>query len=123
MFKSLLLIFTSVSLAVAGQLFLKLGMNKLGSHLSLDLNSFFTFFVAAFTNVQVLAGLTLYLGSAVVWLIVLSRVELSFAYPLLGFSYVLVLLASKFILKEEVVPLRWVGAFIIFLGVFLVSRS
>lgn len=123
MVKSLILIFTSVGLAVAGQLLLKVGMNRVDSHLTLNLNSFFTFFLSALTNSQVLLGLFLYFCSAIVWLIVLSRVELSFAYPLLGLSYVLVVLASKFILKEEVMPLRWVGSVIIFLGVFLVSRS
>lgn len=123
MFKSLLLIFTSVALAVAGQLFLKLGMNRLGNHLTADLNSLVNFFLSALTNAQVLLGLFLYFCSAAVWLIVLSRVELSFAYPLLGLSYILVLFASKFVLKEEVAPLRWLGTVVIFLGVYLVSRS
>jgi len=123
MVKSLILIFTSVSLAVAGQLLLKLGINRLDNHLTLNVSSVFNFFLAALTNLQVLLGLFLYFCSAVVWLIVLSRVELSFAYPLLGLSYVLVVFASKFILKEEVVPLRWVGTVVIFLGVYLVSRS
>ena len=56
-------------------------------------------------------------------MIVLSTVDLSFAYPFLGVTYVMILLVSKFILKEDVNPLRWVGALIITAGVVVISRG
>ena len=72
---------------------------------------------------MVLTGLFLYLISAAIWLIVLSTVDLSFAYPFLGFTYVMVLVLSKFILKEDVNPIRWIGALIITAGVVIISRG
>ncbi|MBU4483303.1 MAG: EamA family transporter, partial [Actinobacteria bacterium] len=67
--------------------------------------------------------LFLYVISAAIWLIVLSAVDLSFAYPFIGFTYVMVLVLSKFILKEDVNPIRWAGALIITIGVIVISRG
>jgi drug/metabolite transporter (DMT)-like permease len=72
---------------------------------------------------MVLTGLFLYFISAAIWLVILSTVDLSFAYPFIGLSYVLVLILSRFILKEEVNPIRWIGAFIITAGVVIISRG
>jgi len=55
--------------------------------------------------------------------VVLSAVDLSFAYPFLGFTYVLVLVLSKFILKEDVSLIRWIGTIIITIGVIVISRG
>jgi drug/metabolite transporter (DMT)-like permease len=68
-------------------------------------------------------GLFLYGLSAVFWMTVLSRVDLSFAYPMVGFSYVIVLLFSALLLGEQVSPLRWLGTLVIVLGIVLVTRT
>jgi uncharacterized membrane protein len=70
-----------------------------------------------------MSGLFLYIISAAIWLVVLSAVDLSFAYPFLGFTYVLVLVFSKFILKEDVSLIRWIGTIIITIGVIVISRG
>lgn len=123
MLKSLLMIFFSITLAVAGQLLLKAGMNKIGPISAADVKNFTGTIAAVLSNVQVLSGLALYIISAVVWLVVLSRVNLSFAYPLIGFSYVIVLFASRFMFHEPVTVVRWAGAVFISFGVFLISRT
>ena len=56
-------------------------------------------------------------------LVVLSRVDISFAYPFLGLSFGLVTLWGYFVLNESVTSLRVAGVALIFLGVFMVSRS
>ncbi|MCL4378502.1 MAG: EamA family transporter [Actinobacteria bacterium] len=48
---------------------------------------------------------------------------MSFAYPFIGLTYVLILIVSKFILKESVNPIRWIGAAIITIGVVVISRG
>jgi len=121
--KSIPLILLSISIAVAGQILLKLGMNRIGV---VSLNGFGELgqlFSAIFKSPLVLFGLFLYMVSAVVWLVVLSSVDLSFAYPFIGSSYVFVLILSRFILKEDVNPIRWIGALVITAGVIILSRG
>jgi drug/metabolite transporter (DMT)-like permease len=69
------------------------------------------------------AGLALFGLSALVWLGVLSRTSLSFAYPFAALTYVLILLFDRFVLDEVVPPLRWAGVAFIAAGIFLVSRT
>ena len=57
------------------------------------------------------------------WLAVLSRASLSFAYPFASLTYVLILLADRFVLHEQIPPLRWAGVFCIMLGIVLVAQT
>lgn len=120
---SILLILLSISIAVGGQILLKIGINRIGI---VSLNGFDDFrqlFLGIIKSPLVISGLFLYVISAAVWLIVLSAVDLSFAYPFIGFTYVMVLILSKFILKEDVNLIRWIGAIIITIGVVVISRG
>ncbi len=56
-------------------------------------------------------------------LVVLSRVEISFAYPFLGLSFVLVTMWGYFVLGEGVTLWRVVGVLFICLGVALIARG
>ncbi len=120
---SVLLILLSISIAVGGQLMLKIGIDRIGINGFGSMKSLISLFSGVIRSPMVLTGLFLYLISAAIWLVVLSTVDLSFAYPFIGFTYVMVLVLSKFILKEEVNPLRWLGAFIITIGVVVISRG
>lgn len=110
-------ILLSISLAVMGQVFLKIGMSSLKAQPAV------TLIVKGLTTPLVLLGLFLYVLSALIWLIVLSRTELSFAYPFIGLSYILILIISWLFLGEDVRLIRWLGTLIICLGVILISRS
>jgi len=120
---SILLILLSISIAVGGQLLLKVGINHIGIVNFGSLNALKLFFFGVIKSPMVMTGLFLYVVSAAIWLIVLSVVDLSFAYPFLGFTYVMVLVLSKFILKEDVNPIRWTGTVIITIGVIVLSRG
>lgn len=120
---SLAMIFFSISLAVAGQLSLKSGMNKIGPISISDTRSAGVTAMSIASNVKVIGGLALYFASALVWLIVLSRVNLSLAYPLLGSSYIIVMFASHYLFDEPITAVRWIGALCISLGVVLISRQ
>jgi multidrug transporter EmrE-like cation transporter len=120
---SILLILLSISIAVCGQILLKIGINRIGIG---DFNSMDTvrqLFTGVIKSPLVLTGLFLYFISAAIWIIVLSTVDLSFAYPFIGLTYVLVLILSKLILKEDVSPIRWIGTAIITIGVIVISRG
>jgi len=119
---SIALILLSITIAVGGQLLLKVGMNKIGVDPT-GLAEIKILFAGVIKSPVVILGLLCYVLSAAIWLVVLSAVDLSFAYPFIGFSYVLVLVLSKFVLKEDVNPIRWIGAAVITAGVILISRS
>ena len=120
---SILLILFSISIAVAGQIILKIGINHIGVVNFSNLDALKQLFFGVIKSPLVISGLFLYVISAAIWLVVLSAVDLSFAYPFIGFTYVMVLVLSKFILKEDVNPIRWAGALIVTVGVIVISRG
>ena len=63
-------------------------------------------------------GLTVYL-----WMILLRRVKLSILYPMLSIGYIFALIVSIIFFEESVPLTRWIGVFIIILGVILVGKS
>lgn len=113
-----LLIFSSIGLAAFGQIVLKVGMARNGE-ISLSVGPL----LQAITNPFVLGGLSLYGISLLIWLVVLSREDLSFVYPMVAFSYVLTTILAKFFLKEDVPALRWLGLALILMGIICVAKS
>ena len=120
---SLLMILFSVVCGVCGQLSLKTGMNQVGRVDVVALSQPLQLAIGVVSNPFVVVGLGLYAFSAVVWLTVLSRVPLSFAYPIVALSYAFTPLFAWLLLGEQLPSLRWVGIATICAGVFLVSRS
>jgi multidrug transporter EmrE-like cation transporter len=118
-----LLILASLSLAALGQYFLKLGANQLGAIGAEAAGRAAQVAFAAATNPMLIVGLGCYALGAVVWIIVLSRVQLSWAYPMLALNQVLVLLVGAVFFHEHVSMLRWGGVLLIITGVVMVSRS
>ncbi len=120
---SILLILFSISIAVAGQILIKIGINHIGIVNFSGLEALKQLFFGVIKSPLVISGLFLYVISAAIWLVVLSAVDLSFAYPFIGLTYVMVLILSRFILKEDVNLIRWAGAIIITIGVIVISRG
>ena len=120
--KPIYLIFISIGLAVMGQLFMKVGMSnyQMGE---IDLLNSIPVFLKIMFRPLVFVGFVCFLASSFFWLLALSVVPLSFAYPMVSISYVLILFFSWFLFKEQVGPIRWLGAAIIIFGVYLISRS
>ncbi len=120
--KQLILLLVTVSLNVFGQLMMKRGMSSVGV-ITGDLGMLADSLTRAVMNPFVLAGVASYGVSTIFWLVLLSRVELSYAYPALSMGYVLITLVSAFLLGEQVSAMRWAGVFIIVTGVILVTRG
>ena len=72
---------------------------------------------------HILGGLTCYVISVVVWIMALSRVEVSIAYPMLSIGYVLNALAAWYWFGEALTTMRMTGIVVIIVGVYLVARS
>lgn len=116
------LILVDVALNVAGQLSLKFGMSKMGNF-SLSLPDLSLFFMRAATNPFVIMGLCLYGMAFMVWLIVLAKAEVSYAYPMISLSYVFTAILAWHLLGENVTVTRLVGIFVTCLGVIIIARS
>ena len=117
-----LLILFSVAAAVCGQLSLKHGMLNIG-YVELNLQAIPVFLAKALTSPFIYLGLGSYFIGALCWLVVLSRVELSWAHPLTAMTYICIVFLSWVLFKEDVGLVRILGVLAIALGVFLVSRS
>lgn len=121
--QTIAIVLVPVLIGVVGQVFLKQGMSEVGKFNISAVGMILPQFIKAFMNPWVLCGFALYFLSSLFWMMVLSRVELSVAYPLLSLGYVFVLLASWVLFKEPVSAVRWSGVLVIMLGVTLISRS
>jgi len=120
--KDLTLLAITILLNVAGQLAMKKGMTAVGA-VTFQIDRFTSAMGQALSNGYVLAGIAAYGISAVLWLVLLSRLALSYVYPAISLGYVLVVLISWAVLREDVPPLRWLGVLVICGGVYLIGRS
>ena len=116
------MILLSVTLAAVAQLTLKHGMDQV-TETTGALRFDASHARAVAVTPAVWLGLALFAVSAVVWLAVLSRASLSFAYPFAALTYVLIVLFDRFVLHQEVPGLRWAGVAAIAVGIFLVAQT
>nr|WP_191091203.1 4-amino-4-deoxy-L-arabinose-phosphoundecaprenol flippase subunit ArnE [Pantoea stewartii] len=68
-----------------------------------------------------LASLIMLALGMVAWLLVLQRLPVSLAYPMLSINFILVALAARFIWRERMSPLQWAGTVLIVAGVALIG--
>ena len=118
--RAIMLIITSVVLSSSGQTVLKLGLDRLTEQ---DKASAFSFVRSALTSWQVWVGLVLFAVSVLVWMRVLASNDLSWGYPMLGLSYVLVALAGWLVFHEQFTLQRLAGIALVIAGAILVGRS
>jgi undecaprenyl phosphate-alpha-L-ara4N flippase subunit ArnE len=120
---SFLLVVVSVSLATAGHFMLKAAMDRVGRIGTAQVNALGDTLTRAAKEPRLWIGLFFFGVSAIFWLVVLSRVSLSIAYPFAGLSYVVIVLLDRFVMNEPIPPMRWVGVAAIAIGIALVGLS
>ena len=116
------LILLGVLLNAGAQLLLKAGMRRVG-YFEFAWANFVPIGLQVAANPFVLAGLFAYVVSVAVWLLVLSRVEVGFAYPMLSVGYIVNAVAGYYLFQENLSLTRITGILIIIAGVYLVTRS
>ncbi|MGO9620636.1 MAG: EamA family transporter [Desulfobaccales bacterium] len=116
------LILLDVGLNVLGQLSLKFGMSKMGNF-ALSLSALPPVFARAAFNPFILLGVVCYGMGFLVWLVVLAKAEVSYAYPLISLGYVFTAIMAWALMGETLTITRMSGILVICLGVFLVARS
>ncbi|HLW73867.1 MAG TPA: SMR family transporter [Gammaproteobacteria bacterium] len=119
---SFLLVFTGVMLNAAAQLLLKAGVKDVGV-IKLDASNIFSAGMKLAFEPHILGGLTCYVVSVGIWILALSRVQVSIAYPMLSLGYVVTALIAWAFMGEAVNAMRLTGIAVIIVGVFLVARS
>lgn len=117
-----LLILIGVLLNTAAQLLLKTGMSQIG-HFDFSLTNALPIGMKIIMNPPVITGLCAYVISVGVWLLVLSRVQVSYAYPMLSIGYIVNAIAAYLLFGEALSLMRMAGVFVIIAGVYLVSQS
>jgi drug/metabolite transporter (DMT)-like permease len=111
-----------VLLNASAQLLLKAGTNVLGV-ITLTRENWVGEFGRMAVEPHLLGGILCYCVSVIVWIIGLSRVPVSIAYPMLSLGYVVNAIAAHYLLGESVTLARWLGIGFIIVGVWLVARS
>jgi multidrug transporter EmrE-like cation transporter len=119
---TLLFLLAGILLNAGAQLLLKAGVARVGP-IGIDISTIVPTFGRVFVQAPVVAGLGCYVLSVVLWLVALSRVEVSVAYPMLSLGYVVNAVAAWSLFGESLGPARWAGIALILLGVFVVARS
>ena len=116
------LVLLGVLLNAGAQLLLKAGTNSVG-HFAFARENLVPVGWKLATEPHILAGMACYVVSVVVWIMALSRVEVSIAYPMLSIGYVLNAIAAWWLFGEAVGLGRLLGIGIIIIGVYIVARS
>src|SRR5258708_4280599 len=116
------LIFGGVLLNALGQLLLKAGTNAVG-RFDFVPDNFVPIATRVVSEPHIVTGVFCYGVSLVVWIMGLSRVEVSVAYPLLSLGYVINAAAAWYLFGEALTPARIAGIGLIIVGVYFVARA
>ncbi len=113
------IIIIGVIFAAIGQISWKLGMNQAGQLTAFN----FTALSTVLLNPYILLGFVLYGLGTIFWLIALSKKDLSFVYPFISLTYILVLVLSSLVLKESIGLNKIAGTMAIIIGLIIISRA
>ena len=116
------LLMLGVLLNAAAQLLLKAGANRVGEF-AFSMDNLVPVGSRLATSPPILAGLACYAVSVVVWIMALSRVPVSVAYPMLSVGYIVNAFAAWMLFGESLTAQKLVGIGFIVVGVYLVARS
>jgi multidrug transporter EmrE-like cation transporter len=117
-----ILILCGVLLNAAAQLWLKAGTNALGA-LSFGRSAVLSTASSVAFEPHIVAGLTCYVLSVGIWIVALSKVPVSVAYPMLSIGYVVNAVAAWYLFGEIISAQKFAGIAVIIIGVYLVARS
>lgn len=119
---SFALILTGVLLNAAAQLLLKAGTNAVG-HFDFQLDNVVPIGLKLAFEPHIFGGLSCYVVSVVIWIMALSRVPVSVAYPLLSIGYIVNAFAAAYLFGESVTAQKLLGIGFIVIGVYFVTKT
>ncbi len=119
---SLFLIVAGVMLNVAAQLLIKAGTNAVG-YFEYSRANILPIGWKLATEPHIIGAMGCYVLSVVIWILALSRVQVSIAYPLLSLGYVVNAWAAWWLFNEAFNPAKIIGVGVIIVGVIIISRA
>ncbi len=119
----LFLIFLTSICDTINQLFLKSAINSLRVSLTANIVRILQFIIKLIRIPRVWIGFLFSILSLCIWLFVLSKADLNFAFSADSMHYIFIAFASRLVLKEKVEFRRWIGTIFIMIGIVLVSLS
>ena len=121
--KSFILFAVAITLEVVATVLFKKGTSRLANSMRQGWLSHLDNIINALKTKEIALGIFLYAIEYVFWIAFLASVDISKAFPLSSVQIVLILLASKFILKERITQRRWIGGLLIMIGIYLVGAA
>ena len=125
--QGLLIILALVALTslcdTVNQLFLKSAVDSLNFRPEFNFRKIFKFIFQLLIMPRLWLSFVFSLVSLCIWLLVLSKADLNFAFSADSMHYIFIALASRFVLKEKFSHLRWLGTGLIIIGIVFVSLS
>lgn len=116
-------IFSGVLLNSVAQLLLKAGARAIGAVSMTSAASLFSAALNAATQPWIALGLGCYFVSAGLWVVALTRVDVTVAYPMLSLGYVIAAVFAWQLFGEQLTSARLLGIFIILVGVVVLARG
>jgi len=117
---NLVVLFLSIALGACGQVSLKMGVNRLGQ-IDLAWPQLINTMLEIFTNSWIIFGIICFVSSMVLWIKVISGMELSRAYPIVSVSYILVFAMSVYLFNETVTTPKVMGLILVSVGVYFLN--
>ena len=119
---SFALIFTGVMLNAAAQILMKAGTNSIG-YFEFNMANIVPIGWKLVTEWHIVLALFCYALSVIIWILALSRVPVSIAFPLLSMAYIVTAIAAWYLLGEALSLTKVAGLVVIILGVIIISRA
>ena len=125
MVAALILVLVAVSIvgAALGQIVLKKGVDSLEGYSVVDLLKPWNLPKIFVQSPLIFVGLVIYAIGFIIWIAALSKLDVSFMYPMLSLAYVLVAVLSFIFLKETISVYRWIGIALVTVGTFFLLKS
>lgn len=119
--KNINLILLGVFLNAGAQLFMRKGMLQIGQ---ISLNAISVKMLPKFvSNILLWLSICCYITSALIWMVILSKVEVSFAYSFISLGFIIVTVAGCLLFHEHITINRIVGIILISIGVIFISKE
>ena len=123
MAKLLFILLIGLVFESTGIVLLKKGMTQVGSAQTITAREIARIVKASLTNTRIFLGVFFEALFFICLLILMSKSDISFLWPLTALSFVFATLAAVVFLHEQVSAVRWAGVVLIMLGAALISYS
>jgi drug/metabolite transporter (DMT)-like permease len=123
MVKTMLIVLIAAVLGGTGHVFLAKGMRPVGDLTEASSDRRGAMVVRAISNPWLIFGVVLQASFFFIYLVLLTRDDVSLVLPLTAIDYIVVAVLAQYMLGEIVTPIRWAGMGLIVAGVGLLSRT